>query len=412
MKKYVFLYGLLGIFFGVGHADFQLVTPTIQIPKAGLRAEELAIIVNDNDPVSVAISEYYRTRRHIPEKNILHVQLDSQRVDLSASAFNRLWQQVTQQTPVYVQAYVLAWTKPYKVECMGITAAFAFGFDTRYCASDCQMTATSPYFASPSKYPYDDFKMRPSMMLAGRNFAEVKQLIDRGIRADHSYPTGTAYLLSTTDKSRTARDQFFSKIKQVYGSYLHIQVLQQDYLSAKKDVLFYFTGHKFVKDIASNTFVPGAIADHLTSTGGQLTDSHQMSILDWLSAGATGSYGTVVEPCNIPAKFPNPAIAIDRYINGETLIEAYWKSVAMPGQGVFVGEPLARPYGGYQLHWEGNDLVYTTWELEPGLYDVQSAQTLLGPYKKQLERLHIKTGINIIRFHTTDGIVYRVIKRS
>jgi xylose isomerase len=27
------------------------------------------------------------------------------------------------------------------------------------------------------------------------------------------------------------------------------------------------------------------------------------------------------------------------------LIEAYWKSVAWPGQGLFVGEPLARPWG-------------------------------------------------------------------
>jgi hypothetical protein len=26
------------------------------------------------------------------------------------------------------------------------------------------------------------------------------------------------------------------------------------------------------------------------------------------------------------------------------VLEAYWKSVAMPGQGVFVGEPLAAPF--------------------------------------------------------------------
>jgi hypothetical protein len=32
------------------------------------------------------------------------------------------------------------------------------------------------------------------------------------------------------------------------------------------------------------------------------------------------------------------------YLAGETLIESYWKSVAMPGQGIFIGEPLARPY--------------------------------------------------------------------
>jgi hypothetical protein len=32
------------------------------------------------------------------------------------------------------------------------------------------------------------------------------------------------------------------------------------------------------------------------------------------------------------------------YLAGETLIESYWKSVAMPGQGLFIGEPLAAPY--------------------------------------------------------------------
>lgn len=393
-------------------ADFQPVTPLIQVPKAGLRAEELAIIVNDNDPVSVATAEYYRIQRHIPERNTIHVKLDSHSVNLPVTSFNHLWLQVKQQTPVYIQAYVLAWTTPYKVDCIGITAAFAFGFDSRYCTTGCQMTATSPYFASLSKYPYDDFKMRPTMMLAGKNLTEVKQLIDRGIRADHSYPSGTAYLLSTTDKSRTVRDVFFNKIQQVYGSYLHIRALQQDYLTGKNDVLFYFTGHQVVQQLESNTFVPGAIADHLTSTGGQLTDSHQMSILDWLSAGATGSYGTVVEPCNIPAKFPNPAMVIDRYINGETLIEAYWKSVAMPGQGVFVGEPLARPFGGYQMHWEGDDLVYTTWELEPGIYDIQSSQTVIGPFETQTIPLHIRNGANTIRLRHPDKIVYRLIKRS
>ena len=96
----------------------------------------------------------------------------------------------------------------------------------------------------------------------------------------------------------------------------------------------------------SNQFVSGAIADHLTSVGGVLFGGSQMSILRWLEAGATASYGTVVEPCAFPQKFPHPAIVIDRYTRGEALIEAYWKSVAWPGQGLFVGEPLATPYAG------------------------------------------------------------------
>jgi uncharacterized protein (TIGR03790 family) len=101
-----------------------------------------------------------------------------------------------------------------------------------------------------------------------------------------------------------------------------------------------------VPDLRSNRFLPGAIGDHLTSAGGDLLGDSQMSILDWISAGATGSYGTVVEPCNFPGKFPDVPVLLRHYLEGETLIEAYWKSVAMPGQGIFVGEPLARPYPG------------------------------------------------------------------
>ncbi len=40
----------------------------------------------------------------------------------------------------------------------------------------------------------------------------------------------------------------------------------------------------------------------------------------------------------------SPAVAIGHYLRGDTLIEAYWKSVATPGQGIFIGEPLAAPF--------------------------------------------------------------------
>ena len=108
--------------------------------------------------------------------------------------------------------------------------------------------------------------------------------------------------------------------------------------------MFYFTGLKNVPNIATNSYPPGAVADHLTSTGGVLTGSDQMNILDWIQAGATASYGAVVEPCNYPAKFSNPGVLMYFYLRGNSLIEAYWKSVEEPGQGIFVGEPLARPF--------------------------------------------------------------------
>jgi len=38
---------------------------------------------------------------------------------------------------------------------------------------------------------------------------------------------------------------------------------------------------------------------------------------------------------------------LKHYLSGETAVEAYWKSVAWPAQGLFIGEPLAAPYCRY-----------------------------------------------------------------
>jgi len=123
-----------------------------------------------------------------------------------------------------------------------------------------------------------------------------------------------------------------------------IRLVKANFIQNRNNVLFYFTGIEHVKALNTIQFFPGAIADHLTSAGGDLFGKIQMSILRWLEAGATGSYGAVAEPCNFPEKFPRPGVVIDHYLRGERLIEAYWKSVAWPGQGLFVGEPLAAPF--------------------------------------------------------------------
>ena len=112
------------------------------------------------------------------------------------------------------------------------------------------------------------------------------------------------------------------------------------------DIMIYQTGVANVDGLDSLGFMPGALADHLTSFGGDLNAKKgQMTALRWLDAGATASYGTVSEPCNYWQKFPNPSVLLKWYASGATAIEAYWKSVAWPSQGLFIGEPLAAPYG-------------------------------------------------------------------
>ncbi|MHB8453966.1 MAG: TIGR03790 family protein [Acidiferrobacterales bacterium] len=311
---------------------------------SGLGPRNIAVIINDADPVSKMIGAYYQLRRAIPEANIIHVRFNTGTSVMSRAVFKVIKSEVDSQTPPSVQAYVLTWAAPYRVACMSITTAFAAGFDPAYCASDCRATKYDPYFDSDSHAPYTDFGIRPTMSLAGVNFADVKRLIDRGVASDDTFPRGTGYLVSTSDKTRNVRSDTYSTIAGYLGDKVALRIVHADYIADRNDVLFYFTGIARVRALGTDHFRPGAIADHLTSEGGRLTDSNQMSILAWLKAGATGSYGTVVEPCNLADKFPSPGIVIRHYLEGDTLLEAYWKSVAMPGQGIFVGEPLASPY--------------------------------------------------------------------
>ncbi|MGD2112629.1 MAG: TIGR03790 family protein [Gammaproteobacteria bacterium] len=314
------------------------------VTLAPLGPQHLALIVNDSDPLSRQIAEYYSARRLIPARNIIHIQFPPGAGVMRPEDFRPLRARILQQTPEPVQAYALTWTVPYRVGCMSITTAMAAGFHKEFCAVACQPTQASPYFDTDSRRPYDDFGWRPSMLLAGTDLAEVQALIDRGVAADGTRPAGTGYLMISSDRARNIRARFYQGIMLLQSDRFRLQILRQDGLRYRDDVMFYFTGLARVPDIATNSFLPGAIADHLTSAGGKLTDSYQMSSLRWLEAGATGSYGSVNEPCNYIEKFPRPNVVIDRYLNGETLLEAYWKSVQWPGQGLFIGEPLSAPF--------------------------------------------------------------------
>ena len=316
----------------------------LPVPGQALDRTQLAVIVNTFDPLSVRIGEYYAARRGISFQNVINVGFPGTKSVLTHAEFEAVKAQVDRQTLPNVQAYALTWAAPYRVECMSITTAFAFGFDRAFCAEGCRFTKVSQYFDSAVSLPFTQLKMRPTMSIAALSFEQARALIDRGVEADGTFPLGTAYLLSTSDKARDVRSKWYAAIEQMFNGRLRVRWLTADALRDRDDVLFYFTGRAKVEGLETLRFLPGAIADHLTSAGGALTDSSQMSVLRWLEAGATGSYGTVVEPCAFAQKFPHPAVLMAHYLGGETLIEAYWKSVDMPGQGVFVGEPLASPF--------------------------------------------------------------------
>jgi uncharacterized protein (TIGR03790 family) len=158
--------------------------------QPGLTAADLAVVINLSDPLSEAIGSYYVDARHIPPANVLRVRFDPKRDDLPENQFVAIQKALDQRIGKHVQAIALTWARPYRVGCMSITSAFAFGFDTRYCANGCNRTKQSPYYDSAVRRPYDELHIRPTMALAAVDFDQAKALINRAIRAERLFPHG------------------------------------------------------------------------------------------------------------------------------------------------------------------------------------------------------------------------------
>jgi uncharacterized protein (TIGR03790 family) len=309
----------------------------------GLGADELGVIYNRADASSSRLAAFYAARRHIPAANLVGLDVPDRAV-LSREELAPLRREMLGQLPTSVQSLLLVWSRPFAVECMSVTTAFAAGYRASFCEPGCERTHASPLYDSPGWLPADTVGWLPAMLLPSSDDALARNLIERGMRADGSRPPGTAYLVRTQDPARNVRAAGYEAAEALLSTRLHLADLKTPVDEPVADIIAYFTGVARVEELSKLQFRPGAAADHLTSTGGVLEGGRQMSALEWLRQGATGSYGSVSEPCSHPGKFPSPAVFLDHYLHGDTLLEAYWKSVEMPGQGLFLGEPLARPY--------------------------------------------------------------------
>lgn len=314
-----------------------------------LTAADLGVVINTADPYSVEVGEYYVRKRGIAPEQVLRVELPV-RNSLNVAEFGALYAQIRDFMGPQVQALALAWTQPFAVECNSITSAITLGLEPEACRNGCAASKPSRYFNHPTARPFDDLGLRPSMLLASRSVDSAKALIDRGVASDGTLgkrgaPLANAVFVNTNDAARSVRTRLFPPAGPVVRAGVNVVLAQGDDTQALRRVILYQTGVVAQSHIDTKQWLPGALADHLTSFGGQLMDgAGQMSVLEWLESGATASYGTVSEPCNHLQKFPHPQVLLQNYVQGATAVEAYWRSVAWPGQGVFVGEPLAAPF--------------------------------------------------------------------
>jgi uncharacterized protein (TIGR03790 family) len=308
-----------------------------------LTPARLGVIFNLDDLGSVRVARAYAAARAIPTEKLVGVQLPKVGV-ISPAAFAAVRNGALDRLPSRVQSLVLVWTKPWAVGCMSVTSAFAIGYSDGYCTGGCTRTPRSPLYDSNGWLPADTVGWWPAMLLPTDDAELAAALIARGIAAGTGAGGGVLYLTRTPDTARNVRAATYGETALLLARRIKVVELATPAPHDFPDALGYFTGAARVEELPRIHFLPGAIADHLTSGGGVLEGGNQMSALAWIKQGATASYGSVSEPCSYPEKFPSTRVLFDHYTHGETALESYWKSVAMPGQGLFIGDPLSRAF--------------------------------------------------------------------
>jgi uncharacterized protein (TIGR03790 family) len=331
---------------------------------AGGGPQNVLVVVNDQSIESLQVGQYYRELRGIPERQVCPVSVDPLLVNVSASFFQtailaRVHQHIAHHgLSNQIDYLVLSKELPTRVaENEGATAVAFYGYKGAPFNGPCILYAgtESHYYKAERAFgrsdPYGGTNYYLSMMLTGFNLSDALSNVWRGAAADGTEPDGTFYLLKPPgDPNRNVRYQLFDNFDfhaRFRTNFPGYQIAFVNSLIGLTDVLGYLDGLPNHSPVfwTGNQYRPGAMADHFTSYGARFPEPplSQNSILEWIRAGATASYGTVNEPCSFLEKFPDP---LNYYwlARGFNVAESYWMSVQYPYQGLFVGEPLAAPY--------------------------------------------------------------------
>ena len=327
-----------------------------------------AVVVNDASPPSLEVGRYYAARRGIPDDHIVHLQTTNG-FNIDVAAFSNeirnpliAWLGASGLSN-QIDTFVFAPGFPYRVyqppygdlRHAGLTAALFQDFFSSPSAftAGCQIAAGSSnaYFGAERAFTHagapSSNRYWMAALLAASNRLEALRLVDRAAASDHTAPTATVYLLHTGDSFRNGQWTQFEDVDfdlRLLGGPCTSQIEEAYGIAGRTNVMGCMAGDEFIYNIGLNYILPGAFAHHLTSYGGFLFDvPGQMSALDWIHHGYAGTYGTVVEPCALAAKFPQARLHC-WYARGFSLGESAWMSLRNPYQGVLVGDPLAAPY--------------------------------------------------------------------
>ena len=335
---------------------------------AGGSGLNVIVVANQNSSHSLQLANDYCERRGVPPQNLWRMtgwtggSINWQESDFENYLLTPLLTVISNRALTHQAMIVLlSMDIPYRVfngdSDNSTTSALFYGFKTNttppaglpdtcslpddstnsYAFSELPFPLAAPQTASTNAFL--------AMMLTDTNLAQAETTLLRGAASDSSFPSETVYLEKTTDIDRNVRFVLFDNAIQESRARGDNAVIRTNSDStALIDALGLDTGLITFSLPGDGAFVPGAIADSLTSYAGDiLENAGQTPLLAFLEAGASGSYGTVIEPCNYTYKFPDPMVYFFQN-RGFCLAEAYYQSLSNPYQGLMAGEPLSAPF--------------------------------------------------------------------
>ncbi|HEX5218715.1 MAG TPA: TIGR03790 family protein [Verrucomicrobiae bacterium] len=379
---------------------------------AGGSGLNVVVVANGDSPDSCELANYYCRKREIAPERVLKIAWQGSKVEWTDTDFNAFLvdpllaflaaNELTNQ----VQYVVLSMDIPYRVTGSrpnSTTSALFYGFKPG------TKDLTNSYAGSEARFKEAEPTTAPgysflTMMLTAGSLAQAKRLVDQGIASDQSFPESPAWLAKSSDPLRNVRYRAFDNavFNARLASAYSLGRTNLDSPWGLTGLMGFQTGLANF-GVSSNAFLPGAIADSFSSFGGQLFEaSGQTSLLSFIHAGASASYGTVTEPQPVVKKFPDPQVYFYQS-RGYSIAESYYQSIEIPLEGLLVGEPLAAPFrrqfsGGW-MDLENGALLRSTTNLALSFFSGQSGQGIEsvdlfvdGKYRQTLTNLPPEPG--------------------
>jgi len=326
--------------------------------QAGGSGLNTVVVVNQASSNSCELGNYYCERRQVPPQNVLYINWtggntlwtsNDFQTNLVTPLLNMLAaRQLTNQIDYVVLSMDIPFQTSFGSVINGTTSALFYGarqgngsdpwgVTNSYAASEAVFRQTTPVGAPGYSFL--------TTMITANSLAQAEALVDQGVNSDGTFPSQPVVLAKSSDTLRNVRYPYFDNAVfdvNILGVSSMLRT-NTDSVGWPGSCLGYETGLAQFS-VPQGIFVPGTIADSLTSFGGVIFGANtQTNLLAFINAGAAGSYGTVVEPGNNPQEFPNP---LDYFYQarGFSLAESYYQSISVPYLGLMVAEPLAAPF--------------------------------------------------------------------